>query len=132
MGIYIMTSRYKTRLTPMHINDNLKENNVPAYGSGRDMMNGFRRVVEEKAGVKYPEFIPLKYTQQLMGEATDFHIKFQVGDKKYIHAGIVHPMPYTRRPDQCYTVEEAAFDDNLISKEPVPNQVRYGTKWSLK
>ena len=61
----------------------------------RQKLNSFQSTVQEKAGQEFEQFEAVQFTSQVVA-GMFYHVKYKVGDDRYVHARVFQPLPYTQ------------------------------------
>ena len=88
-------------------------NEKPIDDEHRAKFMDMKSTVEAKAGKTFGEFEPISYTQQVVA-GTVYHIKFKVGDAKYMVARVFVPLPCNGGLAECQAVAEGKSEGDPI------------------
>ena len=69
-----------------------------------DMVNGLKSQISTMANTTFTKFKPVLGTSQVVA-GTNYKVKIDVGNLKYVHAKIFKPLPYTGLGPELTSVE---------------------------
>ena len=87
---------------------------VPANQDVKTLANNMKEQVEHELGETFEKFDAVLYTTQVVA-GTNYLIKVQVGDERYVHIKIYVPLRVRNSPNELLMCEgDKSFEDPLV------------------